>query len=191
MMPREAAPPAAVSAARALGPVRLGAAWLLVVGAAIVGLRVADALPRAALGVSRGVTRAADVADLDRVTGRRMPIPAYFPDTIEWPPAEVRRHSSGSAAIWCRQRDGGGLVLLLATAPPGASHLLDAVLPPAAELQREPSARGDRVVLVSRVRQADGSVWQQVQWPAPAQIILIRYRGTLDELLKIAGSVND
>ena len=191
MMPREAAPPAAFPGVRRMGPVRLAAAWLLIVAAAVVGLRVADALPRAALGVSRGVTRAADVAGLERAIGRRMPVPAYFPDTIAWPPAEARRHSSGSAAIWCRQRDGGGLALVIATAPGGTPHLLDAVLPPAAELQREQSSRGDRLVTVSRVRQADGSVWQQVQWPSTAQIILIRYRGTLDELLKIAGSVND
>jgi hypothetical protein len=174
-----------------MGPVRLAAAWLLVISAAVVGLRVADALPRTALGVSRGVTRAADVAELERATGRRMPVPAYFPDTIAWPPAEARRHSNGAAAIWCRQRDGGGLALLVATAPRGAPHLLDAVLPPSAELQREQAARRDRVAIVSRVRQADGSVWHQVQWPSAAQIILIRYRGTLDELLKIAGSVND
>jgi hypothetical protein len=30
-----------------------------------------------------------------------------------------------------------------------------------------------------------------VQWRTPAQIILIRYRGTLDELMKMAGSAND
>jgi hypothetical protein len=46
-------------------------------------------------------------------------------------------------------------------------------------------------VIVSRVRHTDGSVWHQVQWPSAAQIILIRYRGTLGELLKIAESVND
>ena len=191
MMPREAVPTAAVPASRPVGPARIAGAWLFVVAAAVVGLRVADALPRTALGVSRGVTRAATVAELERATGRSLPVPAYFPDTIAWPPAEVRRHSNGAAAIWCRQRDGSGLALMLATAPRGAPQLLGAVLPPSTELQREQSARGDHVVIVSRVRQADGSVWQQVQWPSMAQIILIRYRGTLDELLKIAGSVND
>jgi hypothetical protein len=191
MMPPEAAPPPLNPAPRRTDAARLAAVWLLVVATAVVGLRVADALPRTALGVSRGVTRAADVAELERATGRRMPVPAYFPDTIAWPPAEARRHSSGAAAIWCRRRDGVGLALMLATAPHGASQLLDAVLPPSVELQRERAARGDRVVIVSRVRQADGSVWHQVQWASAAQIILIRYRGTLDELLMIAGSVND
>ena len=52
-------------------------------------------------------------------------------------------------------------------------------------------AAASRALAVSRVRDADGAVWQQVQWQSPAQIVLVRYRGTLDELLKIAGSMND
>jgi hypothetical protein len=65
------------------------------------------------------------------------------------------------------------------------------VLPASVELQREPAVFGGRALVVSRVRDADGAVWQQVQWQSPAQLVLVRYRGTLDELLKIAGSVND
>jgi hypothetical protein len=158
--------------------------WFVVVVTAAFGLRVADALPRVALGVPRGVERAADVAQLERETGRKMPVPAYYPDTIQWPPAEARVHMEGSAAIWCRQRSGGATALVVATGPPG-------LLPPAVDLQREDMMLGHRPATVSRVRDADGVVWQQVRWRTPGQIILIRYRGTLDELLKIAGSVSD
>ena len=48
-----------------------------------------------------------------------------------------------------------------------------------------------RRALVSRLRDADGALWQQTEWQAGGQIILVRYRGTLDELLKIAGSVRE
>jgi hypothetical protein len=173
------------------GMARTFGAWLLVVAAAALGLRVADALPGLATGVPRGATRVADVAELERVSGRRMPVPSYYPDVIEWPPAEARVHTGGSAAIWCRQRPAGGIALIVATAPPGVGGIAAAVLPAAVELQHETILLRGRSSVVSRVRDADGVVWQQVQWRAPGQIILIRYRGTLDELLKIAGSVHE
>ena len=194
MMPSERAridPPVPDAAAHRVGPGRLVLTWLLVVAASVVALRVADALPRAALDIPRGVSRAADVEGLERAAGRRMPVPAYFPDTLAWPPAEARLHSSGSAAIWCRRRNGGETALIVATAPRGAPGVAHAVLPATVELQREPALVGKRALVVSRVRDADGAVWQQVQWQSPAQIVLVRYRGTLDELLTIAGSVND
>jgi hypothetical protein len=183
--------PVPAADARRIGPGRLLLAWLLVVASSVLALRAADALPRAALDIPRGVRRAADVEELERASGRRMPVPAYFPDTLAWPPADARLHSSGSAAIWCRQRDGGETALIVATAPRGAQGVADAVLPPSVELQRETAVIGERALVVSRVRDADGAVWQQVQWQSPAQIVLVRYRGTLDELLKIARSVND
>ena len=148
-------------------------------------------MPRVALGLPRGVVRAPDLAQLERASGRRMPTPAYFPDSLDWPPADLRMHSNGSAAIWCRQRPAGGIALVVATAPPGVREIAAAVLPSSVELQREDGSLGGRPASVSRVRDSDGAVWQQVQWQTAAQIILVRYRGTLDELLKIAGSVRE
>jgi hypothetical protein len=165
--------------------------WLLAILAAAAALRVADAVPRALLDVPRGVVRLPDLASLERESGRRMPMPAYFPDSLEWPPAEVRLHSGGSAAIWCRQRPAGGLALVLATAPPGTRSIAASVLPPAVELQRERASLGAGPASVSRVRDQNGALWQQVEWETPRQIILLRYRGTLDELLKLARSVRE
>jgi hypothetical protein len=175
----------------ARGLARLLGVWLLVAASAAIGLRAADAVPRLVLGVPRGVVRAPDLAQLDLASGRRMPVPAYFPDSIEWPPVEILLHSDGSAAFWCRQRPAGGMALIVATAPPGMRAIAAAVLPASVDLQREGGSLGDRPAVVSRVRDADGAVWQQVQWQTPGQIILVRYRGTLDGLLKIAGSVHE
>jgi len=175
---------------RPRGLLRMLAVWLLAVAAAAFGLRLADAVPRVALGVPRGVVRAPDVAHLERETGRPMPVPAYFPDTIQWPPSEVRLHTGGSAAVWCRQRSGGGIALIVATAPPAGRDIAAAVLPASVELQQEETTLAGRPAVVSRVRDGEGAVWQQVLWRTPRQIILVRYRGTLDELMKIAGSVH-
>ena len=152
--------------------------WLLVTLSAAFLLRVADAVPRVGLGVPRGVVRAPDLTQLERATGRRMPIPAYFPDSLAWPPADLRSHSSGSAAIWFGHRTAGGVALIVATAPAGSPGVASAVLPPSVELQREDGSLVGRLASISRVRDSDGAVWQQVQWQTSRQIILVRYRGT-------------
>jgi hypothetical protein len=163
---------------------------LVVAGMAVV-LRVADALPGAALGLPRGVRRVDALADLERITGRRMPVPAYYPDTIEWPPIEGRYDMAGSAAIWCRHRSSGVTGLIVATAPPGMDRIAPGVMPGSADLQREDGAMHGRPATLARIRGIDGAVWQQVQWRGLHQIIMVRYRGTLDELMKVAGSIHE
>jgi hypothetical protein len=165
--------------------------WLLVVLGMATLLRVADALPGVALGLPRGVRRVDAVAELERITGRRMPVPAYYPDTIEWPPIERRYDAAGSAAIWCRYRSSGVTGLVIATAPPGMDRIAAGVMPGSADLQREESTMLGRPATLARVRGIDGAVWQQVQWRGLHQIITVRYRGTLDELMKVAGSIHE
>lgn len=165
--------------------------WVLVVVGMAAVLRVADALPGAALDLPRGVRRPRAVADLERIAGRRMPLPSYYPDTIDWPPFERRCDGAGSAAIWCRQRVSGSSWLVVATAPFGQEGIAAQVLPESTELQREEGAIHGRPAVVARVQGNDGAVWQQIQWRGAREIILVRYRGTLEELMKIAGSVHE
>ena len=165
-------------------------AWgLLVVAGAVTALRIADVLPGVALGAPRGVRRFDTVVDLERASGRRMPVPAYYPSSVEWPPSEQRIYPDGSAAIWCRERWVGAPWLIIATAPARAGVVAPQVLPRSAELQRGEGSLGGQPAVLTRVRDADGAVWQQVQWRGPREIVLVRYRGTLEELMKIAGSM--
>jgi hypothetical protein len=165
-------------------------AWgLLVVAGAVTALRIADVLPGLALGAPRGVRRFATVMDLERASGRRMPVPAYYPNSVEWPPSEQRTYPDGSASIWCRQRSQGAPWLIIATAPAGASVVAPQVLPRSAELQRGEGSLGGHPAVLTRVQDADGAVWQQIQWRSPREIVLVRYRGTLEELMTIAGSM--
>lgn len=165
--------------------------WVLVVVGMAAVLRVADALPGAALDLPRGVRRPGALADLERLAGRRMLLPSYYPDTIDWPPFERRYDGAGSAAIWCRQRVTGASWLVVATAPSSRGGIAAQVLPECTELQREDGAIHGRPAILARVRGNDGAVWQQVQWRSAREIVLVRYRGTLEELMKIAGSVHE
>ena len=181
-----AATPSAERIRRAAATIAWG---LLVVAGAVTALRIADALPGVALGAPRGVRLFNTVADLERASGRRMPVPAYYPSSVEWPPSKQRIYPDGSAAIWCRARSEGVPWLVIATAPARAGVVAPQVLPGSAELQRAEGSLGGQPAVLSRVRDADGAVWQQVQWRGPREIVLVRYRGTLEELMKIAGSM--
>lgn len=165
--------------------------WLLVVASAALALRAADEVPRMVLGIPPGVRKVTTVAELERLAARPMPLPSYYPDTVDWPPAEGRYELGGSAALWCRMRAGRSPALIIATAPTGSASVSAVVLPPADDLQRAPSLLGSRPAVLARVRGDDGAVWQQVEWRGIRQIIIVRYRGTLEELLRIAESVHE
>jgi len=73
-------------------------------------LRVADWMPALAGGEPRGARRFESVQDLERATGVRVLLPAYFPDTLGWPPARVRlalAHPPVASVRFIGRRAGG------------------------------------------------------------------------------------
>jgi hypothetical protein len=165
--------------------------WAVVMLAAVVTLRVADSVPAAVHGTARGVRVFRSLDDLERAAGRRMPVPAYFPSTIEWPPGESRLFVGRAAAYWCRHRVSRAPWLIVATAPGGAGAIAPALLPEAAELQAEDAILAGRSARAARLRDADGAVWHQVSWSTSRERVLVRSRGTLDELMHIAASIRE
>ncbi|MCX6551628.1 MAG: hypothetical protein NTY02_11615 [Acidobacteria bacterium] len=165
--------------------------WLLAIVCAAVVLRVADFMPSILLGTPHGGRRFARLADLERAAGRTMPVPAYYPSSIEWPPGDQRLYPPASAAFWCRHRTQGAVWLVVATAPAGAGAVASQVLPPASELQRGDGEVRGQPAIVARLRDADGAVWQQVSWTGARGVVLLRYRGTLDELMRMAASMSE
>lgn len=165
--------------------------WATVMAATVIGLRVADSVPAAVHGTARGVRLFASLDDLERAAGRRMPVPGYFPSTIEWPPGQCRLYARRAAAYWCRNRETRAPWLIVATAPPGPIGIAPAVLPEAAELQAEEATLAGRPARAARLRDPGGAVWHEVSWSTPRERVLVRSRGTLDELMQIAGSIRE
>ena len=149
------------SAVRAL----LWAAAVLAASAFI--LRVADAVPGVVDGPARGVVRSARLEEVERVAGMRA---CRLPSTIRRPRVASRRGSRVPRARGGLSGAGSGRPAawpwLSPLAPPGGRALAAEVLPPAvdAAARRASWAAGPRG---SRVRDADGAVWQQVEWQAP------------------------
>jgi hypothetical protein len=160
---------------------------LLVVAMA---LRAVDELPGMAAGVVRGVRRVDSIAALERRVAHKMAIPAYFPDTLEWPPYELLEFGGTSASMAFRRQRTTDRWMIVAMAV-DAVAVAAQLLPPATALQSEATIVRDRPATVERLRDADGNLWYQVTWRSAGASRLVRYRGTLDEVMLIANSLDE
>ena len=162
----------------------------LVLGGAAVALATLDAIPTWLHGEPRGVRRAASVEDAERRLQARVILPSYFPDSLRWPPATVRftRDDGGSVALSFLGRDGGPALLLAQTTGEGAT-LPEAIRGRLAVIQQQSAPVGADAVL-ARVVAEDGTLWNQLEWNAGGRHYLLRGRGSLDDLIRMARSVH-
>jgi hypothetical protein len=162
----------------------------LVLGATAGVLRILDALPGRLRHEPPGVRRVASVEDAERVVGARLWLPAYFPDSLRWPPATVTVHAGPPPAVTLAFEDAAGEVVLLLVeslarrlaAPPPA---------PAAPqvLQVRPVVIGDAEATLSRFVGHDGRVWHDLAWTLDGRSLVLRSRGPAEDLVRIGGSI--
>ncbi len=167
----------------------LGSVALVFVAAAVL-LYAVDALPALITGEPRHVRRAGSVAEVERRLRARLLVPYYFPNTLVWPPERVRFvvGPPGAAALSVDARDGGPRLLVAETLGPGP--LPEPLVPQAQVLHASPVAVGRARGTLSRVVE-DGAMAWQVTWQQQGRTLLLRSRGTVDELLRIARSVRE
>jgi len=154
-------------------------------------LMVADAIPGVIRHTGKGVTHLATLEDAGRVVGLRLPQPSYYPSALQWPPSEIRAYLDRAAAAWCRTRTEGRIDLVVAVARTESPAAIDAVLPPAVVLQEADGLAGHPGGQVTRLRDPDGALWQQASWTASGRRVVIRSRGTLDDLMRIVSSLRE
>ena len=187
-VPDADAPPPSAS----IGSAMRALFWAAVVLAASAALlRATDAIPGLVRDTARGVVRYRDIAEVERVIGRTLPSPSYYPSALEWPPGDLRVAFGSAAAYWCRGREDGSLALVIATTPLGQGDLAARVLPPATALQEADGTVGGRAARVARLRDESGALWQQVAWTGTRSVIVARSRGTLEDLMRIVSSLKE
>ena len=168
------------------------ALWILalVLGGAALSLVTLDAVPAWMHGVPRGVRRAASVEEAERRLQAKVLLPAYFPDTLRWPPSTVRfaRDDGGSVALSFLGSDGPP-ALFLAQTTGGEGRLPAALLGRLAIIQQQSAPLGAGSVL-ARVVAEDGTLWNQLEWSAAGRHFLLRGRGSLDDLIRMARSIH-
>jgi hypothetical protein len=170
---------------------RMVVALLWVVVATALSLGALGALPTWISGESHEVRRVDSVEAAERWIGARLASPSYFPSRLGWPPAEVRVAGGrgGAASLTFRPRDGQGADLqLLQATTPGA-----AIPPPLLAVTRELSATrttvGARPATLARVL-VDGETWEELRWERDGRAMVLRTRGEVEELLRMARSAH-
>jgi len=176
---------------RALGE-GAGALWTLalVLGGAAAMLSGLDALPGWLRGEPRGVRRVASVDEAERIMRSRILLPSYFPDSYRWPPSSIRvwREGGGAVALAFDARDGSP-ALLLAETVSGTGALTAPLLPDSAVIQKQGAALGEGATL-SRIVSEDGTLWNELEWTAAGRRFVLRGRGPLDVLMRMARSIH-
>jgi len=162
----------------------------LVLGAAAAMLAGLDAVPGWLRGEPRGVRRVASIYEAERVLRARLMLPSFFPDTYRWPPSSVRvrREDGGAVALAFDARDGAP-ALLLAETVSGTGELAAPLLPESAVIQRQSAALGEGATL-SRIVSEDGTLWNELEWTGGGRRFVLRGRGPLDVLMRMARSIH-
>jgi hypothetical protein len=162
--------------------------WVVATSAAILaGL---GALPGWIAGEARSVHRVATIEDAERRLGARLLTPAVYPERLAWPPAEIRIAGGrgGSAALALHDR-GGAPALVLFQATEDGAPIAAALLGERTVLSTRRATIGSRPATLSAVL-VDGDAWQELGWELAGRAIVLRSRGDVDELFRIAHSTH-
>ncbi len=183
----------------AVGPAAMGstasegarALWTLtlVLGGAAMALATLDAMPTWLHGQPRGVRNAASIDEAERRLQGRVLLPSYFPDTFRWPASSVRftRDDGGAVALSFEGRDGAAALVLAQTL--GGTRLPEALRGRLAVIQQQSAPLGEEAVL-ARVVAEDGTLWNQLEWTRGGRRFLLRGRGSLEDLIRMARSIH-
>jgi len=171
--------------------VRLLAALAWVTATAAVGLAVLGAAPGWILGERRDVRLVASVDEAERVLGARLAIPTFFPSSLAWPPTSVRvagGRGGGAELVFVRRSDGRPAVVLQQSTTPG-----EPIPAPLAagrtELTTSRTTVGPRPAVRSRVL-VEGEPWEELAWERDGRRLVLRTRGDLEELFRMAHSAH-
>jgi hypothetical protein len=168
------------------------AAILLVLGAAAATLAALDRMPAVITGRAHGVARVSSVTEASRRLRARIILPAYFPETLAWPPAEilVAAGPPAAAAIEIAPRGGGNTRLVVAqTGAPG--EVSELLLPGSPLDSGSPIKVGSSNGRLRRVIGMDGEVWWELAWTYRSRSVVMRSRGDLEQLLEMARSARE
>jgi hypothetical protein len=161
-------------------------AW--VVGGAAGLLGFLGAVPGWLTGGAASRT-AGSIQEAEARLGQRILLPAFQPARLGWPPAEIRtaggRH--GSVRLRLSPREGAPVELVQATE---AGRPIDPALLADRHVLAERRTRIGALPASLATVTLDGTVWQELAFDVDGRAVLLRTRGDLDELYRIAHSLH-
>ncbi len=170
---------------------RIVQSWLVVIAAVALALKAADRLPALLAGTPYGVRVYRSVEDAEKAIGARIWLPAYYPDTLAWPPSRIDAWPGPPAVVALRVNGRGTdrerLVLVQSVGAPANPPAL--LLEPGQALTTAEVRLDTRSATVVRVVLPDGEVVHDVRWDQGRRRVIVRYHGPVEELLLIASSL--
>jgi hypothetical protein len=169
------------------------AALALVALAAAASLRAADELALRLGGGRRGVVRHASVERAEARLHERLLLPAFFPDDLEWPPAEVL--SAGRPPVVClgfasraaADRHAERARLCQSREPSGGWPR--ALVADAAVVRTWPLELEGAEARASLLRLTSGESAGQLEWRHADRRLLLRFRGSFERASRLAASL--
>lgn len=161
----------------------LAALTIVLAGAAAL-LRGLDVLPQA-LGEPAGGRPFARIADVERRLGERLALPAYFPQTLPWPPSRIRVGGQRPAAVIVDFGDRASFAQTIG----GEREIPERLWPRGVVLDSAEIDLGASIGTIEQVLASDGRTLREVRWTRWDRSFALRSPGSAQELVQMARSV--
>jgi hypothetical protein len=174
------------------GLARMLSGWFAVILGACVVLLLLDRLPGLLSGLPRGVLPVGTVEDAERTLHARLLLPAYFPDTLRWPPVAVDIYFGppAAAAVAFAGRTGPVVRLMVCQTIEPAGSVPVKLLPPGLILESARTRVGNDPGTLTRLQLDDGRVVNELTWHRADRLFALRFDGPVEQLMTLAQSVN-
>jgi hypothetical protein len=176
-----------MTALRELARSALLLAAVLAVAAGVLSL--VDRVPAWLNGEDRDVQLVGSLEEAERHVRARLVLPAYFPETITWPPERIRvlHGDPPSVSLVFADRATGAQRLVL-TQVFGRAAVPERLLPSAGAIDESRVAVGRIPARLRRIVGPDGAVWRELEWEQEGRTVVARSSGSVDELVRMARS---
>jgi hypothetical protein len=153
---------------------------VVVISAAGV-LRAADVVPQI-IGEPRGGRPFACIADVERRLGERVAVPAYFPETLRWPPTRIRVGGTRPAVVVLALGERAIFGQTIGSARPIPQRLW----PGGVILDSERIDLGAAGGTLDRILGEDGRVWHEVRWDRWDRRFALRSLASAQDVVQMA-----
>jgi hypothetical protein len=156
------------------------------------GLALLDGVPAWVNGESRDVRIARSLEEAERRVRARLVLPAYFPDTLAWPPERIRVLPGAPPAVaLVFTARGGGEPRFVLSQSLGADEPSERLVPAATPLDESRIAVGTAPGTLRRIIGPDGQPWRELRWTQDGRRLVARSKGSLEELIRMARSARE
>lgn len=168
------------------------ARFVAVMGVAVAVLAAVDRVPARLAGATHGARVYRTLAAAEAALGARLLVPAFYPDTLAWPPSriEVAPGPPPVAAIRVARRRGAIEALVICQSIGRPAPPPPWLLPPLPALREADVPLRTHPGRLTRRLTPGGRVVHDLTWTGAGRQFTLRYEGAVDDLLRMARALD-